>query len=629
MGEQINITVTDLIPPDNLATIDANGKLGNAVSKNQFNLKIQNIADELDEKILQIQQQVETDFKGTLSPQDAAPSEDGSYKPTISSKDNIDVDPVNYGTLYVNAGNLRAKEGYDTMFYKKGTAWTKSENKKPDIDYNTTTLNPDSISKAETGKTISKYFKNQTILPRQTSFLKEDIVNVFDKSTSSQGYLNQGVFASNPNYLTSDFTPCQPGDIIRCKTYINWACYDDNKNLVVYDTVPGSAKEFIIPDNTLIAYFRIDAPISEKDTMMIVINIPYPQTYVGYGQNDIEFGDDNFKNLIVSTIKNNQLALREKHFNLLDTSKLSDGFFNSDGSINANPAAKLTDFIPVQPGKTYYAPGAWDSGYFDSNKGNFQLASGTGGTMVIPSGVYYMRVAIPASTLTPTSMIYEKTQNPVDFIPYSLASIISTLPAEQLRPLSSSIRGKKWGNIGDSIANFTTGYRVLIPTMSDCDMYNYAVDGGSYAPKTGQTMVISEEYVNMSNDLDIITVHAGVNDVSGGIAIGSNSDTTNATFKGALNVTYKGLIKKYLGKKIGIITPIQRQNNSDLLPYVDAIKDVAKIYGIPVLDLNAGCGLCPDIPEVKAAYFDDIGLHPNRAGHKVFANKILSFLESL
>lgn len=64
-----------------------------------------------------------------LSPTDPAPTANGTYKPTVSSKDNINIDPVNYGTLYPNANNFRAKEGFDTLFNLVGGVWTKSETK--------------------------------------------------------------------------------------------------------------------------------------------------------------------------------------------------------------------------------------------------------------------------------------------------------------------------------------------------------------------------------------------------------------------------------------------------------------------------------------------------------------------
>jgi hypothetical protein len=64
-----------------------------------------------------------------INPTDPAPTTDGTYKPVLSSKDNIDIDPVNYGTLYNNAGGLRAKEGYDTLFNLENGVWKKYETK--------------------------------------------------------------------------------------------------------------------------------------------------------------------------------------------------------------------------------------------------------------------------------------------------------------------------------------------------------------------------------------------------------------------------------------------------------------------------------------------------------------------
>lgn len=131
MSDQININVTDLIPPSNIATIDNGGNIGNAVSKDQFNTKIEETKSDLHKEIQDVKALVETDFQGVLMPTDPAPTVDGSYKPGVSSNDPNPSDPNNYGTLYPNAGNLRARKGFSTMFYKKGTAWTRGEEEMP------------------------------------------------------------------------------------------------------------------------------------------------------------------------------------------------------------------------------------------------------------------------------------------------------------------------------------------------------------------------------------------------------------------------------------------------------------------------------------------------------------------
>lgn len=69
-----------------------------------------------------------------ISPSDATPTEIGWYKPQISSELDKPTDPnstTDWGEKYPNAGDLRAKSGYDTLFYFSGTNWKKTEVKFP------------------------------------------------------------------------------------------------------------------------------------------------------------------------------------------------------------------------------------------------------------------------------------------------------------------------------------------------------------------------------------------------------------------------------------------------------------------------------------------------------------------
>lgn len=137
MADQVNITITDLIPPSNIATVDKNDMFGNTYDKRQTDAKIGTLTTDFNAKIAEVREQVNSDFKGTLKPSMAAPTEDGSYRPEISSDLDRPTDPesiVDWGEKYPNAGNLRAKSGYDTTFYKKGTVWSKVENELPKED---------------------------------------------------------------------------------------------------------------------------------------------------------------------------------------------------------------------------------------------------------------------------------------------------------------------------------------------------------------------------------------------------------------------------------------------------------------------------------------------------------------
>ena len=140
-------------------------------------------------------------------------------------------------------------------------------------------------------------------------------------------------------------------------------------------------------------------------------------------------------------------------------------------------------------------------------------------------------------------------------------------------------------------------------------------------------------------DADAVVVFGGTNDYGHGDApIGTFDDRTPDTFYGACHYLYRGLIQKYLGKPIVIMTPLHRlgeekkvnynQDANDLKRYVNIIREVAEYYSLPVLDLFATSGIQPDIKEIQDAYVPD-GLHPNDAGHRFIAERVQSFLKNL
>lgn len=79
--------------------------------------------------------QLLANFAEPISPTDAAPVKKGWYKPQISSELDKPSDPnspTDWGAKYPNLQNLRAKSGYDTLFYYDGfSAWKRTESKNP------------------------------------------------------------------------------------------------------------------------------------------------------------------------------------------------------------------------------------------------------------------------------------------------------------------------------------------------------------------------------------------------------------------------------------------------------------------------------------------------------------------
>lgn len=220
------------------------------------------------------------------------------------------------------------------------------------------------------------------------------------------------------------------------------------------------------------------------------------------------------------------------------------------------------------------------------------------------------------------------------------------------------LEGLKINFLGDSITEGvgassceTVYHSVLKKEAKLKEARNYGIGGTRFAIQKGTPERPIDDYVDvnsfcerfdkMDDDADVVVVFGGTNDYGHGDApIGGFSDRTPDTFYGACHCLFRGLIKKYLGKTIVIMTPLHRLNETKnngtaksigygtLKEYVDIIREVAEYYSLPVLDLFATSGLQPDIEEIKENYLPD-GLHPNDNGNAVIAHKLQRFLESL
>ena len=141
----------------------------------------------------------------------------------------------------------------------------------------------------------------------------------------------------------------------------------------------------------------------------------------------------------------------------------------------------------------------------------------------------------------------------------------------------------------------------------------------------------------MDPDADLIVVFGGTNDFGHGDApFGKFDDRTPDTFMGACHTLMRSLITKYPDAVIVIMTPLQRTsedqpsvgNHLPLSSYVNAIREVAEFYSLPVMDLWARSGIQPRVNIIKEKFCPD-GLHPNDAGHEIMAERIANFLLAL
>ena len=217
------------------------------------------------------------------------------------------------------------------------------------------------------------------------------------------------------------------------------------------------------------------------------------------------------------------------------------------------------------------------------------------------------------------------------------------------------LKGMKINFLGDSITEGVgtscpeCRYVDLIAAECGCECRNYGISGTRIARQYHPTvnnprfdLDFPSRVDEMDPDADIIVVFGGTNDFGHGDApIGTMADRTKDTFYGGLHELYTKLIEKYPEAKIVILTPLHRCNEDNprgdgLKPqdvgtlkfYTNIIREVAEWYSLPVLDLFASSGMQPRVPIIQEKYVPD-GLHPNDAGNRVLADKLIGFLRNL
>ena len=211
-----------------------------------------------------------------------------------------------------------------------------------------------------------------------------------------------------------------------------------------------------------------------------------------------------------------------------------------------------------------------------------------------------------------------------------------------------NLSGKKLVFLGDSItegagvADIANRFTERIAAVTGAVCVNYGISGTRIAKQTAPSenprfdLDFLSRIPDLDADADAVIIFGGTNDWGhGDAAFGSFRSRHPYTFCGAMHTMCTMLCEKFPTAQLVILTPLHRageENDSiagfPLKQYVDAIRDIAEYYAIPVLDLYKNSGLQPAVPVIRDMYMPD-ALHPNDAGHALLANKIVKFLETL
>lgn len=245
---------------------------------------------------------------------------------------------------------------------------------------------------------------------------------------------------------------------------------------------------------------------------------------------------------------------------------------------------------------------------------------------------------------------------------------------ERPQPLAGTQwEGRKVAFMGDSITDkvhvgTTKNYWQYLQEMLGLVPFVYGINGQQWRDVPAQCERLRAEH---GDDIDAILIFAGTNDYNSGTPLGEWYTTEEVpvevsgprteirtkrtlsmdgeTFRGRINIAMSYLKANFPTKQVILLTPIHRAyacfSADNIQPdesypssrvlyvdaYVDAIKEAANVWAVPVIDLNSVCGLYPNA-DSHGRYFHDAQtdrLHPNAEGHyrmaKALAYQLLSY----
>ena len=241
--------------------------------------------------------------------------------------------------------------------------------------------------------------------------------------------------------------------------------------------------------------------------------------------------------------------------------------------------------------------------------------------------------------------------------------------AQQSATVVHPWQGKRVAYFGDSITDprnraSEKKFWGFLTDWLDIQAYVYGVSGRQWNDIPRQTAQLLQEH---GQDVDAIIVFMGTNDYNNGVPIGQWWDEREtqveyghgqpkqmvtrrqrtpsmdpSTYRGRINIALDSLKRSFPTKQVLLLTPIHRadfhaneknwqcdesytnQCGEYLDAYVEAVKQAADVWAVPVIDWSATGGLFPLMDE-HARYFNNAltdRLHPNELGHQRLARTL-------
>ena len=414
-------------------------------------------------------------------------------------------------------------------------------------------------------------------------------------------------FATNENLISTPLTTV----VFNCNVLYRILGYDSNENYI------GAITDWITGTNAI----NIDQPY-------IKINIR-----------------DDGRDLVLDDISSFNAYIQNAQYNIRDLNELRLGDFATIsmryGTFNIDTVNKeiVFDELPYVFYRNKFTQ--LTTLNVDISNGNWLFYDSKNNLLTCTTTVNVPIYYIPIGTLWTNSWYYLSSQ-----VPYKVDGIDVVVSAKYKNSIINCL--------GDSITEgvgCTKPYHQWLKQLCGFKtVNNYGVGSSTISRRNNDDVSwdtktpFVDRWSNMDINAKVNLVWGGVNDFILGRTLGNINSTEDNTFYGALKIICEGMIEKYTTSQIVFVTPMQfnwklrppvggnidgtNKNGNTLLDFVNAIKDVCGLYGIPVLDMYNNCffGLSDKTVEI----FMPDKLHPNDKGHKEkIAPKIACFINNI
>lgn len=480
-------------------------------------------------------------------------------------------------------------------------------------------------------------------------------VDLFTKTNKITGsYINKsGVQTPSASWSCSGFLPVKYRDVIIYNASANnvvafIAAYDANRTFL---------RELVSTVNSAVTVLNGQKEI-ETDVKFIRVSFYTAlSTTYSFQYKPFEFETDMLNKSETSDMVYKQLTAP---VNLFDPTLAKDGYALINNVETVTTGWLVSDYIPVISNETYTANGSGYKDpvnrtgvhYFDASKvliNTTDTAQQANVPFSVPSTAKFMRINFVKAN-SPTTNNIVVSQGTVATKSGRLENLIEAVAGSG--GTANRYNGKTLMTFGDSITDHVSTAFTYPPIVADhfgMTLFDPAMSGSRVRSCFYSRSTVASNANILASHL--ITIAHGTNDFKLETPLGNISDaptsratlddstynqTTNTT--GTFYADYKGVIESIYtinpNARIMLITPIRRTQapaegaNSlghTLLDYVNAIKDIAKLYSLPILDNHSSSGF--NLKTIPTWTSD--GLHPTEwAQRNVMAQKVIGFIES-